>query len=285
VISIFEPAPAAAGWPRYQHIIFDCDSTLSAIEGIDVLASRPDTQARVVDLTNAAMNGSVPLDSVYGERLEMISPTRQSVRELATTYMEHAVADARETVSLLRQTGCDVYIVSGGLLEPVKEFGIALNIEAENIRAVELEYDQLGGEWWRSEVSTDSQEYLTYRQGALVESNGKESIILGLLKNRRGASLLIGDGVSDLLARNAVDLFIGYGGVVKRARVQQEAPVFLTHPSLLPVLPLALGSRDFFRLDSTIRNRVLACLTGCPPLFNRKVLERNFFASFIHSRS
>jgi phosphoserine phosphatase len=53
--------------------------------------------------------------------------------------------------------------------------------------------------------------------------------------------MLIGDGTSDLEAGEAVDLFVGYGGVVARERVQAEADVFIRGESLAPILPLALA--------------------------------------------
>ena len=52
--------------------------------------------------------------------------------------------------------------------------------------------------------------------------------------------MLIGDGTSDLEARGAVDLFVGFGGIVARERVMAEADVCLLTGSLTPILPLAL---------------------------------------------
>ncbi len=279
--SIFELTAVATGWPFYQHVIFDCDSTLSRIEGIDMLASEGETQKKIIELTDAAMSGAAALAEVYGKRLELICPTRQSVRELARLYFQDAIPGAKETVCALRELGCEVYIVSGGLLEPVKEFGIALGVDAGNIRAVEVEYDQLAGQWWVSESGSADQSYLTYRHSELSESNGKAAIIAELLAGKEGASMLIGDGVSDLLARNAVDLFVGYAGVAKRDRVVSEAPLYFENDSLLPVLAMAAGSREFFRLDASLRNACLACIRSQPPVFNRQILARNFLGSFL----
>ncbi len=54
--------------------------------------------------------------------------------------------------------------------------------------------------------------------------------------------MMVGDGLSDLEASEEVDLFVGFGGAVYRQRVAEEAPVYITSPSLSPILPLALGS-------------------------------------------
>lgn len=281
--SIFETAPAAARWPRYQHVIFDCDSTLSTIEGIDELCEQPETRQQIVDLTHSAMEGIVPLDSVYGQRLSLIAPTQKAVRELAVRYRQNIVTDARRVVSALLEAGCEVYIVSGGLLEPVREFGISLGVDARNIRAVELDYDQLGDQWWRADLADEPAHcrYHHYQPSDLVVSDGKVQIIEQLLAHKPGASLLVGDGISDLMARNAVDLFVGYGGVVTRAQVRAAAPVFLESASLLPMLALALGDAAFHKLEPAIRGEVLAELRASPPVFNRQVLARSFGYSFL----
>ena len=182
--SIFESVSAVAEWPFYQHVIFDCDSTLSAIEGIDVFAEDFDTQEKVVSLTDAAMSGVTPLDEVYGKRLELISPSKKAIGQLSKTYQNHMVDDTALVIGALQELGCEIYIVSGGLLEPVKEFGMTLGVSAGNIRAVDIQYDQLDGQWWKPQSRTEDQPYLAYRHSALAESHGKAEVINELLRNK-----------------------------------------------------------------------------------------------------
>ena len=66
-------------WPPYRHVFFDCDSTLTAVEGIDVLAQNAGKGWRIKVLTDAAMNGELDLEQVYGKRLAAIRPTRSQV--------------------------------------------------------------------------------------------------------------------------------------------------------------------------------------------------------------
>jgi len=63
--------------PRFRTVLFDCDSTLSAIEGIDELAVH--CRDDVEQLTDAAMRGRIPLEEVYGRRLRLVQPTRAAV--------------------------------------------------------------------------------------------------------------------------------------------------------------------------------------------------------------
>jgi phosphoserine phosphatase len=226
-------------WPHYEHIFFDCDSTLTAVEGIEVLAESVGKRQDVEELTRAAMDGRLALEEVYAERLRMLEPTHQQVLEIRRHYKRHIVEDAARVVTALQALGHKVYIISGGLAEPVKEFGVYLGIPRERIRAVDVSYNELSGRWW--ERAANDKLYMTHSEGALTISNGKAQIVRELLGEQRGRSLLIGDGNSDLLAGEAVHLFVGYGGVVVRSIVRDEAPVFLNSRSLAPLLALASG--------------------------------------------
>ena len=46
----------------------------------------------------------------------------------------------------------------------------------------------------------------------------------------------------DLIAADAVDMFVGFGGVVRRQMVERDSGIFVTTPSLTPILALAGGS-------------------------------------------
>lgn len=244
-----QPRPQTR-WPPYQHVFFDCDSTLTAIEGIDVLAERAGRGDEVRRLTDAAMNGEMDLEDVYGERLAQIDPTQADIRAVRQDYKEHAIADAAMVIALLQHLGHEVYIISGGLEEPVREFGISLGVPADHIRAVGVEYDELVGAWWSHHPGQQAR-YMDYGRGALAVSEGKAEIVHELVGDRSGSSVLVGDGTSDLLAGEAVDLFVGYGGVVARPRVEAGAPVFVRSPGLAPIVPLAAGPSAYGRLEET----------------------------------
>ena len=236
-----QQSPPPPRWPVYRHVIFDCDSTLTGIEGIDELASHPDTRQQVADLTRSAMDGKVNLETVYGERLEILQPTRGAVRALRSRYRKHVVKDAAALIQALQVLGHEVYIVSGGLFDPVREFGLHLGVAPEHIRAVEVEYDTLSGNWWQGQGPW-REAYLAVQHSVLTESDGKARVIRELLQNQTGRSLLVGDGVSDLLASREVDLFAGFGGVICRDRVASESKVFIQSQSIAPVLLLAAGT-------------------------------------------
>ncbi len=245
----------------FDFVFFDCDSTLSTIEGIDELARMKGKFDEVKAMTDAAMEGEVYLQSVYDKRLELLSPTHEEVASIDGLYRRTTVSDAAGVIGALHAAGKEVFIVSGGLLAAVRPFGRWLGIAHDHIRAVGLEYDELSGEWWdymqdHWDQRTDV-EYLDSEDTPLVEAEGKSAVVREMLGNRFGRSMLIGDGVSDLAARDVVDLFVGFTGVVARPHVVADSDVLITGDSLAPVLELALTDIDVAALSGTVYESVL----------------------------
>ncbi len=236
-------------WPEFAHVVFDCDSTLSTIEGIDVLAEGLGLEAEVTALTDAAMAGEVDLGDIYGARLEMLRPTEQAVAGLRAAYKRNVVPHAGAVIAALRELGTKVYVVSGGLVEPVAEFAVHLGVDPANVRGVQARYNELSGEWWRPGQAHEN-EFAGFEAGALTRSNGKPEVIRDLLAKSCGLTMLVGDGASDLQAADTVDLFVGFGGVAHRERVATGAPVYIRANTLAPVLPLAAGPGGRDRLTS-----------------------------------
>ena len=142
--------------------------------------------------------------------------------------------------------------------------------------------DRLSGEWWYShdERPNTSERYLTFDQVPLTVSNGKAQIVEQLLDGAPGRSLLVGDGVSDLRAAPAVDLFVGFGGVVERMSVRQQSPVYISAPSLAPLLAIAAGPAALLRLkDATYRpllKKLFEFISQGAVHFNDEVLKERF---------
>jgi phosphoserine phosphatase len=249
----FHPLP-------FRAIFFDCDSTLTTLEGIDELARLKGQFEHIAELTQRAMNGEIRLEDVFAERLALLQPTRADLRRIARAYQETMVPDAREVMMALQAAGCRVYIVSGGLLPAVQEFARALGLPKPNVRAVPVEFDQLSGKWWRYDLDryggNPDERYLAFAPTPLTETQGKRAVIAELSAGEK-RTMLIGDGITDLEVRDAVKLFVGFGGVVRRDRVAAEADVFIEAPGLASVVPLALSSEQAERLQGTKHAAVL----------------------------
>jgi phosphoserine phosphatase len=243
----------ATRWTSYDLIFFDCDSTLSTIEGIDELARLKGKELRVGVLTHKAMNGDLDLAEVYGKRLQAIRPTRGQLKAIEELYYETIVPDTQAVLDALKFLQKHVYIISGGLAEPVRGFGKRLGVPGERIRAVELEYNELSGEWWRYDQPQTQHAHLfmDYENSPLTISSGKPEIIRQLAGKTPGRRLMVGDGTSDLATRPVVDLFVGFGGVVAREKVIGGADAFVHRLSLAPVLPLAAGPAGYAKATGT----------------------------------
>lgn len=204
-------APRDTSRARYRLVFFDVDSTLVTIEGIDVLAGG---DPEIAALTAAAMNGIVPLDEVYGRRLERIRPTRAAIDALAARYLESLVEGAAETIAAVQEGGALVHLVTAGIEDAVRPLAARLNISVRALHAVKVRFGADGG-------------FVDYdRRSFLTKPKGKELVVRDIRARTHGKAAFVGDGVSDLEARVAIDLFIGFGGVAIRPKVKETADVF-----------------------------------------------------------
>src|SRR5690242_18600374 len=210
--------------PKFRTVLFDCDSTLSAIEGIDELATR--CRADVEALTDAAMRGRIPLEEVYGRRLRLVQPTRTAVEALGQRYVARLVPDAADTVAALQAAGLDVRIISGGLLPAVLVLARALGVEESHVAAVDISFTSDGS-------------YADFDAASPLAATGGKRVAIERWNVNRPA-MMVGDGTTDLEARPAVDLFVAFAGVVERPGVVQAADVVIRANSLAPLLPLVL---------------------------------------------
>lgn len=211
-------------------ICFDCDSTLSSIEGIDELARLrgPAVFGRIQAMTEDAMNGKIPIESVFGLRLAAISPTLADARAIGESYIRHVEPSARDAVLRARAQGWTPVIVSGGFRQAIRPLADFLGIQ--RIEAVDLRFAPDGT-------------YAGYDAAyPSTRSGGKIEIIEGLRRELGARKIvMVGDGASDLETRPVVDLFVGYGGFTARPKVKAGSAAFVTALSEIPALLAPLG--------------------------------------------
>lgn len=218
----------------FDAVIFDCDSTLSAIEGVDELAKWNGVGNEVVELTNDAMNGDINFEKVYDRRLKLIKPSAGQLIKLGDLYIKNLVMDAGEVISALKLMGIEVFMVSGGFSASLLILGKKLGIADKNIFGNDLIHDKNGN-------------YLSMVEGPLRRNHGK----LQIVRQIKGKKLVIGDSITDLETREYADLFVGYGGVVRREKVESGADIYLYHESLSPVIPISAGYKNTVKLLET----------------------------------
>ncbi len=198
-------------------IFFDCDSTLTPLEGIDELARLQGDAVfkEVEDLTNAAMNGEVPITEVFGRRLKIIQPGTDTVKKVAQLVLETVEPTAKSTIEALRENGWTPMIISGGLtqvIEPLAEF-----LDINHIHAVDLSFNEDGS---YAGFDTDAPP---------TRNGGKPEIVASLRKQLQPEKVvMVGDGISDLEVKSVADQFIGFTRYVAREKVVQEADSCIT---------------------------------------------------------
>ena len=193
--------------PKFKTVVFDVDSTLAAIEGIDWLAALrgPDVAKHSEELTARAMAGELPIEAVYTTRLERIRPTTQELLMLAHAYQEAAEPGAKELIAELQQAGVRVHLLSGGLRPSIIPLALQLGIPVDHVHAVSLAPDDDGT---LSKLDGDQ---------PLATQRGKPLTIQQLQLPTPVA--MVGDGSTDAAVRGVVENFFAYTGVARREHV------------------------------------------------------------------
>ncbi len=197
---------------KFASVVFDADSTLSAIEGIDWLGTLrgPDVAAEIEALTNRAMDGLVPLDAVYAERIARIRPTREELRELGEVYVQRVVPGVAELVAALHSAGVVTVIVSGGIRHALLPLARHLGVDASDVHAVSL----------ASSAGDDVLDAIDGEQ-PLATQMGKVRVVESLVAAGGLPSpvVMVGDGATDAAVRGVVDAFLAFTGVMRREAV------------------------------------------------------------------
>jgi phosphoserine phosphatase len=209
--------------------VLDVDSTLCGIEGIDWLAARKgaDIAERVALETAMAMRGEIPLESVYGNRLGLVRPSREEISLLGELYISALAPRANEIVPRWIDDGIVVALISGGIRQAIIPAAMTLGITGNRVHAVDLTFDSSGAYTGFDTTSP------------LTTAVGKREVVERM--NLTGPILTVGDGMTDLATREASEAFAAFTGFVRRGPVIREADVVV---------------ESFDELDSVVRNGI-----------------------------
>ncbi|KAL8603481.1 hypothetical protein ACOMHN_038622 [Nucella lapillus] len=208
-------AAVRAVWGKADAVCFDVDSTVCLDEGLDELAAFCGVGGEVRAWTQRAMGGTVTFREALSERLKILQPSLQQVQDFLASKPPQLSPGIEELIRLLHARKTAVFLVSGGFRQLIEPAARILNIPPENIFANRLLFENGRYSGFDPEEPTS-------------ESGGKPRVV-ALLKARHGfrTVVMIGDGATDLEAVPPADAFIGYGGNVVRASVQQNAAWFV----------------------------------------------------------
>jgi len=221
----------------FEVICFDADSTLSRLEGVDELARRAGVGEATYALTQQAMEGRLDIEEVFEKRLKRIAPSRSDLDWLGARYVETLVEGASRTLRILCDLGKEVHVISGGLKQAVIVLAERCGVAAERVHAVPLIFDAQGA-------------YQDFdRDSPLWRKGGKAEICRRILDGRSKSMAMVGDGATDLEAKDAGATVIGFGGVAVREVVRREAAAFVDSSCLDAVLPFLLTRSETLSVE------------------------------------
>jgi phosphoserine phosphatase len=196
---------------RFNSVIFDVDSTLSGVEGIDWLAAQrgPEIEAWSAALTEKAMEGKLPIEAVYGERMRIVKPTSAEIQELGKVYVERMAPGAAETMAALRGHDIELVMVSGGLREAMLPLAKALGVTKKNVHAVSVFFGPDGAYAGFDDASV------------LTRQSGKRTLVGQM--DLKGPILAVGDGMTDCEIKSVVQGFAAFIGFTRREAVIAQA--------------------------------------------------------------
>ena len=196
---------------RFNSVVFDVDSTLSGIEGIDWLAMQrgKDVAAWSAALTDRAMRGEIPIEAVYGERMRAVRPTLSEIERLGQEYVVRVAPQAEETLTALKAAKVRIVMVSGGLREAILPLAANLGVDEELVFAVSVFFDDRGSYKGFDEASP------------LTRQTGKKTTVSGL--GLKEPVLAVGDGMTDCEMKSVVDSFAAFTGFTRREPVIARA--------------------------------------------------------------
>lgn len=223
-------------------VSFDCDATLSHLEGIDWLADRMGHGPAVEAMTYVAMRETGVCHSLYKDRLELVKPNSQLLNELADAYIESVTPDAQAVMNVLQAAGKTVCVLSAGLLPSVAEFAVRLGVNTKNVGAVDVYFDESG-------------EYAGYEEDTLfVDMRGKAKWLQARFPD--AGCLHIGDGLNDVGVKEVGVRLVGFGAGQVHEHMAKHCPQYIVQNSLAPLLSLALTENEIQALSAEHREVV-----------------------------
>ena len=222
------PAPARSeileAWRACEAVAFDVDSTVCTDEGIDELGAYCGKKEEVEAITRKAMEGGMPFGEALQLRLEAMSLSRDQLAEFVRQHPPKYSPGIKELVNALRDSGKEVYLVSGGFRQMIKPVAEGLGIPMENVHANTITFDESG-----ALTGYDPKEFPS-------KAGGKAEAVK-YIKSSRGfkTMAMVGDGATDVEARvpGGADIVVGYGGSQRRANVEAAADWFVLDLNIL----------------------------------------------------
>ncbi len=216
-------------------VFFDFDSTLLRAESLDILSEMRGAGEEARLLTARSMNGEIPLKSALSRKMDVLHPSRSDIQELVQRCEGLFVEDAEEVIRSLRFLGKGVFVLSSNFHSIIDPLVSRVGILKEEVFANEMYFGADGV-------------YLGIDEESPLCADGGKAVVLRSCVREGECVVFVGDGSPDACTKGVADLFIGFGGIVRRPFVEERADVYITSPALSALLPIILQTYEIEKL-------------------------------------
>ena len=217
---------------KYSNIIFDLDSTLVTIEGLDWIAKRKGVFDKVSEMTKLSMDGTMKIEDIVVEKLNLIAPNREDLELLGKEYVRNLTLNTKNVIKYLKSKGCEIWIMTGNYEIVANYIANELEISKDNLFFNSINISS-NGEF----IGIEAENVLNF-------SDGKKQLMKKHKKKFNGSSVFIGDSMSDLEAGREANLFIGFGGNIERQKVKELSTVYISESNMELILPHILEDEE-----------------------------------------
>ncbi|HNM85329.1 MAG: phosphoserine phosphatase SerB [Mycobacterium sp.] len=200
-------------------IVFDVDSTLIQGEVIEMLAARAGAEAKVAQITEAAMRGELDFEQSLRERVATLAGLPAEVVDEVADQVE-LTAGARTTIRTLRRLGFQIGVVSGGFRQVIDPLAHDLMLDFVAANHLEIVDGKLTGRV----------------TGPVVDRPGKAKALREFAEQAgvpMEQTVAVGDGANDIDMLAAAGLGVAFNA---KPALREVADASLSHPYLDTVL-------------------------------------------------
>lgn len=200
-------------------IVFDVDSTLIQGEAIEMLAARAGAEAKVAQITEAAMRGELDFEASLRERVATLAGLPVEVVDEVAEQLE-LTPGARTTLRTLRRLGFHCGVVSGGFRQVIEPLAHELMLDYVAANQLEIVDGKLTGRVI----------------GPIVDRPGKARALRDFAQQAgvpMEQTVAVGDGANDMDMLAAAGLGVAFNA---KPALREIADASLSHPYLDTVL-------------------------------------------------